>query len=192
MKSILSAAILSLAVLASMSTIGEVLAAGKGGTTDQSNHAQWCSMQRASCPLICQSSNHTRAIKNECNSATLAWDCICSGNFRPDTEKYSQTVPYFLCMESLSKCTNTCKSDESCVTNCRNTNVCGATNPDLSNGTTTDTTPAKPTDKATPGFNASYDEGGAASLLGTGSGYETIGYGLVVSAVTVMVSFNNL
>jgi hypothetical protein len=94
-------------------------------------------------------------------------------------------------MDKLNKCVIACKSDESCVKNCRSANVCGATNPDLSNSTTNGTLPTATPDKTT-GINATYDEGAAASLLLTGNGFETLGYGLLVSAITVMVSFNSL
>ncbi|RKP26329.1 hypothetical protein SYNPS1DRAFT_4921, partial [Syncephalis pseudoplumigaleata] len=123
-----------------------------------SDRAQWCSMQRASCPLICKSNGRAKAITNTCDSKTLNWECICSGDYRPDAEKYTQTVPYFLCMHTLNSCVAKCESVESCVEGCRTTNQCGATNPDLNNGTTTSNneTTTKPTTTPKPDVNATY------------------------------------
>lgn len=109
----------------------------------------WCTSQQSSCPLLCMqnAANGTSVIENSCDAATLQYECLCSNNLSPNLTEYSQTMPYFICVEYGGQCViNNCgRADTLCQSNCREDNPCGAQNPTRINVTSTTSSASSPT-----------------------------------------------
>jgi len=104
----------------------------------------WCVSQVDSCPLLCdQLPGSAAATKsNTCDPDTLAYTCICGNGQSPNASQYSQTIPYFECVEYGSQCVTACNGDSACGYACRADNLCGAQNPTRVNTTTSSAMPS--------------------------------------------------
>ncbi|RHZ50566.1 hypothetical protein Glove_495g31 [Diversispora epigaea] len=95
---------------------------------DNATKEIWCTNQKATCISICQDSGYGGVIVNECNVETLAYDCLCENNVRPNSTQYTQTIPYFECTYDVKDCTDKCPAaDQGCIDGCQKN--CTATNP---------------------------------------------------------------
>ncbi|CAO3696012.1 unnamed protein product [Umbelopsis ramanniana] len=100
------------------------------------NFPQWCSQQIATCPLICHDEFNQGAMLNLCDTASLAYECVCAGNKRPNVAEYTQTIHYFTCTYDQQSCVHACKiGDAQCTTACEKTFQCGAAHPRHNNNT---------------------------------------------------------
>ncbi|KAL1922109.1 uncharacterized protein VTP21DRAFT_10751 [Calcarisporiella thermophila] len=101
----------------------------------KANFPQWCTLQTSSCENICQDSGFS-VMKNDCDSATLAYHCICSNGISPNASEYTETIPYFQCTYDQQQCISKCPiGDTACFNQC-NAVKCSATNPKKYNQTT--------------------------------------------------------
>ncbi|KAE8451041.1 hypothetical protein EG329_004713 [Mollisiaceae sp. DMI_Dod_QoI] len=102
----------------------------------------WCQTQMTSCPLLCLQlpgeSSTTDA--NDCDPATLTYDCVCGNGMAPNASEYSQTLPYFICTEYGNQCVAGCNGNTACQSDCRTQHPCGAQDPTRVNATTTSAT----------------------------------------------------
>ncbi|KAF3922646.1 hypothetical protein ABW21_db0201612 [Orbilia brochopaga] len=98
---------------------------------DQGTKNTWCSDQVAACVNLCNDQSGVDPSKNECDTDTLQFSCICSDNTTPNATQYSQTIPYFLCTYQVQACVDNCGS--------RTGRTCGASDPTRHNVTVTAT-----------------------------------------------------
>jgi hypothetical protein len=81
---------------------------------DPATRSKWCLDQTSSCPLLCLQINATSDPRqNECDSDSLSYQCVCSNGISPNTSEYSQTIPFYLCMEANNECVDRCSSADS-------------------------------------------------------------------------------
>ncbi|KAJ6259827.1 hypothetical protein Dda_5469 [Drechslerella dactyloides] len=107
---------------------------------DQGTKNTWCSNQVAACPNLCNDQGSVDPSKNECDTDTLQFSCICSDNTVPNATQYSQTIPYFLCTYQVQNCVDNCGSSyPQCAQQCVLGKTCGASDPKRSNVTVTAT-----------------------------------------------------
>jgi len=132
----ISAAILATALF---SITGQAQYAIDPNSVPLSTRTQWCQSQITSCPLLCLqlpgASGTTSA--NDCDAATLNYECVCGNGMSPNASEYSQTIPYFECQEYGNQCVAACNGDSTCQGACRDDHPCGAQNPTRVNVTTT-------------------------------------------------------
>ncbi|KAF9894314.1 hypothetical protein FE257_007817 [Aspergillus nanangensis] len=128
---------------------------------------QWCQAQTSSCPLLCLQMKGTSSTptENTCDPKTLSYFCTCDNGQSPNATEYSQTIPYFICTEQNNQCVSNCDAaNQSCQSDCRTKNPCGAQNPQRYNATSTATsTPAATTSLAP--FTGVPEEGAAMKPL---------------------------
>jgi hypothetical protein len=146
---------------------------------------KWCDDQTVQCPLICLQlpgiTDPEEPISNDCDPATLQYECVCSNNVSPNVTEYSQTIPFYICQEWGNQCVKACGQDNTCSDNCRANHPCGAQNPKRVNSTSTSSAAtASATDAAgsappTAGFagatSAPKGKGAASSMLNLGQSY---------------------
>ncbi|KAK6538002.1 hypothetical protein TWF694_010895 [Orbilia ellipsospora] len=90
----------------------------------------WCSDQVASCGLLCLDQNSGGGYTNSCDPDDLSWQCVCADGTVPNATQYTQTIPYFICIDEVQGCVNNCpQADATCSQGCVNGKVCGATDP---------------------------------------------------------------
>ncbi|KAK6344186.1 hypothetical protein TWF696_007828 [Orbilia brochopaga] len=107
---------------------------------DQGTKNTWCSDQVAACVNLCNDQSGVDPSKNECDTDTLQFSCICSDNTTPNATQYSQTIPYFLCTYQVQNCVDNCGSSyPQCAQQCRTGKTCGASDPKRHNVTSTAT-----------------------------------------------------
>jgi hypothetical protein len=108
-------------------------------SVDLQTRTSWCTTQKSTCPLLCLQlkADSSTTVANDCDPATLSYECICGNGLSPNASEYSQTLPYFLCTEFGTRCVNNCNADPTCQFNCRKDNPCGAQDPRRVNVTTT-------------------------------------------------------
>ncbi|KAG2179590.1 hypothetical protein INT44_006437 [Umbelopsis vinacea] len=100
------------------------------------NFPQWCNQQIATCPLICHDEFNQGASVNICDTASLAYECVCAGNKRPNVSEYTQTIHYFTCTYDQQSCVRACRiGDSSCTISCEQKYQCGAAHPRHNNST---------------------------------------------------------
>jgi hypothetical protein len=86
--------------------------------------------------LICSDEFGGGAIKNICDTSSLAYDCVCDGGGRPSVNEYTQTIYYFTCTYDQQECVHGCViGDASCTSGCEAKYQCGAARPKHRNGT---------------------------------------------------------
>ncbi|KAK0729116.1 hypothetical protein B0T21DRAFT_403067 [Apiosordaria backusii] len=93
-------------LFAALSAVTAVVAQNQNFTIDISKvepaqKSQWCNAQFNSCGRLCFGSVQ----KNDCESADLSYECICSNGTAPGLDYYAQTLPSFICLEAFSQCT---------------------------------------------------------------------------------------
>lgn len=109
---------------------------------DINKRDQWCVDQQSTCPALCQDQEQVDAETNDCDAETLEFQCICENNVSPNMTEYSLTIPYHLCMQSITDCVENCGNGEAVCSNlCFTGKTCGASNPTLQNSTTTSSAP---------------------------------------------------
>ncbi|KAF3926518.1 hypothetical protein AA313_de0209866 [Arthrobotrys entomopaga] len=90
----------------------------------------WCSDQIASCGLLCLDQNSGGGYTNSCDPDDLSWQCVCADGTVPNATQYTQTIPYFICINEQQGCVNNCpQADATCAQTCVSGKVCGATDP---------------------------------------------------------------
>ncbi|KAG0056675.1 hypothetical protein BGZ83_003918 [Gryganskiella cystojenkinii] len=91
---------------------------------DNSTKLTWCENQVAFCTNVCQElTNGAQYQLNDCNTESLAYDCICQGNVVPNITEYTYTIPYFECVVDVQNCIHTCpQSDNGCYNTCNQRN----------------------------------------------------------------------
>jgi hypothetical protein len=112
-------------------------------TIELGTRQQWCTIHLATCQNICLD-KMSKAFANACDPRALTSTCTCANNFTPDTRQYTNTIPYFKCINVLNNCEKTCNSQEGCINNCRSSYHCVASDPPKSNSTARLGTPADP------------------------------------------------
>ncbi|GJJ68705.1 hypothetical protein EMPS_01051 [Entomortierella parvispora] len=113
----------------------------------------WCEMQVGFCTNVCQElTNGAQYQLNDCNTESLAYDCICEGNVVPNVTEYTLTIPYFECVTDVQNCIGRCpQSDNGCYSVCKQRN-CTAEFPKKYNQTL-------PTALATPTSTGNFPSG---------------------------------
>ncbi|KAI9598241.1 hypothetical protein BDF19DRAFT_419912 [Syncephalis fuscata] len=184
MKWTLSSTTISLAVLASLVSFNVVTDALDPSTVSTKDRQYWCLVQKSSCTNICRDKN-AGTKSNSCDNTNLNWSCVCDNGFQPNGTTYAQTIPFFICQRDQTQCIQNCKNSDDCVEQCRKQFYCAATDPQLAKNGTNTTTDANTTSTSTPSpsVNPTFDD---AAIRMFGVGFETISYGIVASAVTVM------
>jgi len=148
---------------------------------------QWCESQLTACPLLCDQNNGTGAttVSNNCDPTTLVFNCVCGNGLSPNASEYSQTIPYFECQEYGNECVAACDGLQSCQSDCRNNNPCGAQNPtrvNLTSSSSTSGATGSPTSSGPAVFNgfggsssssssSSSKKGGAQAAVDVGRSY---------------------
>ncbi|KAL7914712.1 hypothetical protein GGI35DRAFT_435046 [Trichoderma velutinum] len=87
-------------------------------TVPQQQRAVWCQAQTNTCQVLCDNN----ADDNDCNQATLSYDCTCASNSSaPGLQYYTQTLPTFICEQLYANCIQTNAGNQdgqnSCKTN---------------------------------------------------------------------------
>lgn len=103
-------------------------------TVDLTIRERWCDDQQQTCPYLCTQEGETTSV-NTCDPETLTYGCLCSNDKQPDTDEYTQTLPFFVCREWGNQCVTACGTDNTCSSSCREDNICGATEPKAYNVT---------------------------------------------------------
>lgn len=101
---------------------------------------KWCVSQEAVCPLLClqlPGASATTA-SNTCDAPTLTYSCVCGNGLSPNISEYSETLPFFICVQWQENCVRGCgNGNTACQSSCRQDHPCGAQNPTRVNVTTT-------------------------------------------------------
>ena len=171
-------------------------------TVPISDRRQWCQAQRTQCPLIClQLPDSTSATEsNTCDPETLSFSCVCSNGQSPNASEYSQTIPYFQCMERGNQCVEACGQDNACSTSCREDHPCGAQDPArITTSAMTSTTASRTGDPAANPTDPDSEDYSNFGAQETGSSGQTdaafsaidVGrsYGLAIVAATIFAGF---
>lgn len=126
------------AIFAALSALGAVVAQSTSNTTvdastvDQSLRSSWCNGQFNTCKTLCSQATKS----NSCNTATLAFECLCASNSSaPGLQYYIQTMPTFQCEEAFRRCNEENAGDsigqDACEQNIRS--KCGTLDPTKAN-----------------------------------------------------------
>ncbi|EHK26450.1 uncharacterized protein TRIVIDRAFT_92091 [Trichoderma virens Gv29-8] len=97
-------------------------------TVAQQQRAVWCQAQTNTCQVLCDNN----ADENDCNQATLSYDCTCASNSSaPGLQYYTQTLPTFICEQLFSNCIQTNAGNQDGQTACKNNiqKLCATRNP---------------------------------------------------------------
>lgn len=131
----------------------------------------WCTSQQSSCPLLCLQlpGQSSTTAANDCDAATLTYDCVCGNGQSPNASEYSQTIPFFICQEYGTQCVAGCAGNTPCQSACRDDHPCGAQNPTRVNVTSTSSTVTATTLSA----GATTGSGGGVVYNGLGGGATT-------------------
>ncbi|KAG9285227.1 hypothetical protein G9A89_002123 [Geosiphon pyriformis] len=87
----------------------------------------WCQDQQATCQNICND-NSNDVQTNFCDPQTLKWECICNNGLAPNATEYTQTIPYFICIQEVEECVRKCPAgNQLCNNSCQK--QCAASNP---------------------------------------------------------------
>ncbi|KAH7304885.1 hypothetical protein BKA65DRAFT_416103, partial [Rhexocercosporidium sp. MPI-PUGE-AT-0058] len=75
----------------------------------------WCSSQKSTCGLLCSGGLQS----NDCDTATLAFDCTCLSNgSSPGLQYYTNTMPTFICEHIFGDCVAASVGDASAQAAC--------------------------------------------------------------------------
>jgi len=138
----------------------------------------WCTSQLAACPLICtQETNGSAATTaNDCDAASLQYDCVCENGLAPNVSEYSQTVPYYICTEANNQCVTNCGlSNNACAAACTQNHPCGAQNPTRANNTSTASGTASATGSGSASTGSAVYTGFGSSATQSGSSSSSSG-----------------
>ncbi|KAL7932169.1 hypothetical protein V8C35DRAFT_307563 [Trichoderma chlorosporum] len=97
-------------------------------TVPQQQRAVWCQAQTNTCQLLCDNNPDD----NDCNQATLSYDCTCASNSSaPGLQYYTQTLPTFICEQLYASCIQTNAGNQDGQTSCKNNiqKLCATQNP---------------------------------------------------------------
>lgn len=134
---------------------------------DLTTRSAWCSGEYSTCDTLCDKDAST----NDCDPATLSYNCICSSNSSaPGLQYYSESMPSFICRQAFSDCINTNAGNAAGQRNCTSTigDVCGTL--DIANYTATPTTTsAGPSSATTAASTSAASSGTGASAAATSS-----------------------
>lgn len=118
-------------------------------SVDENTRNQWCVAQYNTCKILCNKTVKT----NSCDFKTLEYECTCSSGDSPDLEKYTQTVPTFMCQTAYSTCITNHADDAMGQDKCKEDifDKCGTQDPNKAEIKTTSSaapssTAAKPTE----------------------------------------------
>ncbi|KAL6700511.1 hypothetical protein J3F84DRAFT_122742 [Trichoderma pleuroticola] len=94
----------------------------------QQQRAVWCQAQTNTCQVLCDNN----ADENDCNQATLSYDCTCASNSSaPGLQFYTQTLPTFICEQLFSNCIQTNAGNQDGQNACKSNiqKLCATRNP---------------------------------------------------------------
>ncbi|KAH6604751.1 hypothetical protein Trco_006458 [Trichoderma cornu-damae] len=98
------------------------------GSVAQQQRAVWCQAQTNTCQVLCDNN----ADQNDCNQATLKYDCTCASNHSaPGLQYYTQTLPTFICQQLYATCIQNNAGNQDGQDDCKNNiqKLCATTNP---------------------------------------------------------------
>jgi len=155
-----------------------------------STRKSWCQDQTYSCPVICQEVSSDPVEVNTCDPASLTYGCVCGNGNQPNMSEYSLTLPFHVCQEFGNQCVADCGiGSNTCASNCRTNNPCGAQNPTRVNVTSTASATASATESpnavfsgipgSSPAAAASGSSAAAALEMGRGAGLAVLVGGVV-------------
>lgn len=163
----------------------------------------WCVSQSSVCPLLCTQINNgsQTTTSNDCDAATLTFDCVCGNGLSPNASEFSQTIPFFECQEYGNQCVAACGGNTPCQSACRQDHPCGAQNPTRVNTTTTATMASTTADvtgtgaavftglagaTTTPSSSTKKNAGNAALDMGRAYGLAVVGAGIFAGFALVL------
>ncbi|KAL6878623.1 hypothetical protein J3F83DRAFT_723251 [Trichoderma novae-zelandiae] len=94
----------------------------------QQQRAVWCQAQTNTCQVLCDNN----ADENDCNQATLSYDCTCASNSSaPGLQYYTQTLPTFICQQLYANCIQTNAGNQDGQSACKSNiqKLCATQNP---------------------------------------------------------------
>ncbi|KFZ12423.1 hypothetical protein V502_07083 [Pseudogymnoascus sp. VKM F-4520 (FW-2644)] len=102
----------------------------------------WCNDQTSTCPLLCTQypGGSMTTSANDCDAATLTYDCTCGNGLSPNLTEYSLTIPFHICIEWGQQCVAGCGGVNTCQAACTEQHPCGAQDPSRGNSTASTTT----------------------------------------------------
>ncbi|KAK4174225.1 hypothetical protein QBC36DRAFT_44915 [Triangularia setosa] len=182
-------------LFAALSAVTAVVAQNQNFTIDinkvePAQKSRWCNAQFNSCGRLCFGSVQ----ENDCKSADLSYDCICSNGTAPGLDYYAQTLPSFICEEAFKQCTDTRQGGSAselkkCTTEIRDN--CGTLDPnDATAGDNSDdeedTTTAAPS--GTQGAAATNSPSTSTSQAAAPTNFAQIGNGMAAVAAGVFAA----
>ncbi|KAM0254779.1 hypothetical protein ACHAQJ_006436 [Trichoderma viride] len=121
------------------------------GSVAQQQRAVWCQGQTNTCQVLCDNN----ADLNDCNQATLTYDCTCAANnSAPGLQFYTQTLPTFICQQLYATCIQTNAGNADGQDQCKDNiqKLCATQNPptiaEISSQDASSTAPPKTTKSA--------------------------------------------
>ncbi|KAI9680084.1 MAG: hypothetical protein M1817_005100 [Caeruleum heppii] len=144
------------------------------GSVPAGTKANWCNSQITSCPLLCSQQADDDSLEtneNYCNTNSLTFSCVCGDGQTPNASEYSQTLPYFICVEQANQCVAACGGNSQCQAACRENRRCGAQAPTRVNTSTISTMTS--TDMSTATDGAVYTGFGDSAAATTGGAEAT-------------------
>ncbi|KAI0395135.1 hypothetical protein F5Y17DRAFT_225813 [Xylariaceae sp. FL0594] len=131
--------------LVALSAVGFVSAQSNSNSTFKIDPATvndldksiWCNGQQDSCQTLCGSVANLK--KNDCDTSlqvTLNFVCECVGDNYPDMNKYTNTMPYYVCQRLFNNCIVAHENDAAGQKNCTSTYMdhCGTESVELHQG----------------------------------------------------------
>ena len=101
----------------------------------------------------------------------LAYSCVCANGLSPNLTEYSQTIPYFECVEYDNQCVSNCgAANTGCQAACRQDHPCGALDPTRYNITSTTSSMTSTATDASAATGAVYNGFGGSSATTTNAG----------------------
>ncbi|KAL7944780.1 hypothetical protein V8C42DRAFT_325850 [Trichoderma barbatum] len=97
-------------------------------TVPQQQRAVWCQAQTNTCQVLCDNN----ADENDCNQATLSYDCTCASNSSaPGLQYYTQTLPTFICEQLYASCIQANAGNQDGQSDCKSNiqKLCATRNP---------------------------------------------------------------
>ncbi|EGR47749.1 uncharacterized protein TRIREDRAFT_22564 [Trichoderma reesei QM6a] len=153
-------------------------------TVAQQQRAVWCQAQTNTCQVLCDNN----ADDNDCDQATLKYDCTCASNSSaPGLQYYTQTLPTFICEQLYANCIQTNAGNQDGQRACKNNiqKLCATQNPptaaeissaeDQSTAAATATTKAASTHHAATTTGAQTASSAAQSTTSSGFAAATLG-----------------
>ncbi|KAK3388839.1 hypothetical protein B0T20DRAFT_86591 [Sordaria brevicollis] len=139
------------------------------GSVPEAERNQWCVAQYNTCKILCNKLVKT----NECDFKTLDYQCTCTSGDTPDLEKFTQTVPTFMCLTAYSTCIDQHADDARGQDKCKEDifDKCGTQDPNKAETvkTTSSAAPSTTAAKPTETKGAAAEESSAAAAPATTS-----------------------